>query len=120
MHLQKASLGPIEAKISIVCYQGLSKAASVSTDSLQFIRQHTDGNKSNSRSHAATICWISSIRWICHYAQHYTAKSLAAAQADVHMNGTVYQGLQAEIGQPQASFVKNGTVVLQQFKEKLC
>jgi pseudolysin len=48
----------------------------------------------------------------------HNAKLLATAQSDVRMNGTVYQGLYAELGQPQASFVKNASVALQQFKSK--
>ena len=33
------------------------------------------------------------------------------------MNGVIYQGLQSELGKPEASFVKNAPVALEQFKD---
>ncbi|STY30500.1 zinc metalloproteinase precursor [Legionella wadsworthii] len=111
--LQKASLEQIKQKFALTT-QGISPAK----DSLSFISEHTDNNK------------ITHVRLQQQYAgfpvyggyaimhSMYTVKSLSKAQSNVAMNGVIYEGLQTELGQPDASFVKNADAALQQFKAK--
>ena len=45
-------------------------------------------------------------------------KTMIAGNAAVTMNGTVYQGLETELGAPSATFENNSIVALQHFKEQ--
>jgi pseudolysin len=115
--LQKASLEQLKQKFQL-SLPGVMKGASISTDSLQFVRQHTDGKKV---THVRMQQQYAGFPVFGGYAilhSKYSVNLLASAQSEVSMNGTVYQGLQAELGQPQASFVKNASTALQQFKGK--
>ncbi len=115
--LQKASLAELKQKFQL-SLPGVIKSASVFTDSLQFVRQHTDSNKV---THVRMQQQYAGFPVFGGYAimhSKHSAKLLATTQSDVRMNGTVYEGLQAELGQPHASFVNNATVALQQFKDK--
>ncbi|RUR20042.1 peptidase M4 family protein [Legionella sp. km535] len=117
MPLQKSSIAELKQKFQLST-PGALKGSAVATDSLQFIKQHTDNNK------------VTHVRMQQHYAgfpvfggyaimhSTHSAKMLATAKADVQMNGVVYQGLQAELGQPKDSFVKNSKAALLQFKNK--
>lgn len=111
MPLQKASLAQLKQKFALVP-QGVSAA----TDSLSFVREHTDRNK------------VTHIRLQQKYAgfpvfggyavlhSAHTVKSLATAQSNVAMNGVVYQGLQSELGKPEVTFVSNASAALEHFK----
>lgn len=111
--LQKASFEQVKQKFDLA-----NKGISFAKDSLHFVSEHTDTNK------------MTHVRMQQHYVgfpvyggyaiMHSisTAKSLAKTQAKVSMNGVIYQGLQSELGQPNAFFVKNADVALQQFKAK--
>ncbi|WP_058533183.1 zinc metalloprotease ProA [Legionella saoudiensis] len=111
MPLNQASIAQLKQKFSLT-----TQGVSVATDSLSFIKEHTDRNK------------MTHVRMQQHYAgfpvhggyailhSTYSAKSLGQAKANVSMNGVVYQNLQSELGQPEASFVKNAPVALEQFK----
>ncbi len=115
--LQKTSFVELKQKFQLAL-PGVMKGAAVSTDSLQFVRQHTDGNKV---THVRMQQLYAGFPVFGGYAIMHSkqkAPSLIAANTGVQMNGTVYQGLQAEIGQPQSSFVKNAAAALQQFKNK--
>ncbi|CAM2895469.1 zinc metalloprotease ProA [Legionella worsleiensis] len=115
--LQKSSIVELKQKFKLST-PGAVKGIAVSNDTLEFVKQHTDKNK------------VTHVRMQQHYAgfpvfggyaimhSTYKAGMLARAQANVQMNGQVYQGLQAELGQPEASFVKNADAALQQFKNK--
>ena len=114
--LQKASFADIQQKFQLSL--GIMKGTAVSTDSLQFVSQHTDDNKV---THVRMQQQYAGFPVFGGYAimhSNATAKLLAAGTTDVRMNGVVYQGLQAELGQPSASFIKNAPIVLQQFKDK--
>ncbi|KTD67528.1 zinc metalloprotease ProA [Legionella shakespearei] len=116
MPLQKASFAQLQQKFQL-SLPGVMKGATVSPDSLQFIRQHTDANKV---THVRMQQQYAGFPVFGGYAIMHsknTAKSLASAKSDVEMNGVVYQGLQSELGQPSDSFVKNASVALQQFKK---
>ena len=115
--LQKASIAELKQKFQL-SLPGVMKGTAVSTDSLQFVRQHTDGKKV---THVRMQQQYAGFPVFGGYAIMHsknTATLLANAQSDVRMNGTVYEGLQTELGQPQASFVKNASIALQQFKGK--
>ena len=93
----------------------LSVAGVGPKNSLQFLRQHTDTNKTTH------------VRMLQHYAgfpvfggyailhSSQQAKTLLGAK-DVKMNGTLYQGLEAELGQPSATYLQKATEALQHFK----
>lgn len=115
--LQKSSISDIQQKFQLVV-PGTVNNAAVSTDSLHFIKQHTDKNK---MTHVRMQQYFSGFPVFGGYAIMHsmnTATMLATAKSNVTMNGVVYQGLLAELGQPKASFVKNASTVLNQFKEK--
>lgn len=115
--LQKASIADLKQKFQL-SLPGAMKGAAVSTDSLQFVKQRTDNNKV---THVRMQQQYAGFPVFGGYAIMHsmnTAKMLANAKSDVQMNGVVYQGLQAELGQPKASFVKNASVALQQFKNQ--
>ncbi|MDP1602056.1 MAG: M4 family metallopeptidase [Legionella sp.] len=114
--LESTTLKSLQQQFHIAL-PGVKKSSAVaSTDSLQFIQQHTDGNK------------ISHVRMQQHYAgfivfggyaimhSSQTANNLLASQDNTRMNGVVYSGLEAELGKPSAEFVKNASVALQHFQ----
>lgn len=113
MLLQKASLAQVKQKFALT-----TQRVSVAKDSLHFISEHTDRNHI---THVRMQQYYAGFPVFGGYAimhSRYAATSLAAAQSDVTMNGVVYQGLLSELGQPDAAFVKNADVALQQFKSK--
>ncbi|CAM4428361.1 MAG: Zinc metalloproteinase [Legionella sp.] len=111
MPLNQASITQLKQKFSLA-----TQGALVATDSLSFVREHTDRNK---MTHVRMQQQYAGFPVHGGYAilhSAYPAKSLGQPQANVAMNGVVYQGLQSELGKPEASFVKNAPVALEQFK----
>lgn len=96
---------------------GVTQSSKVFVDNLQFLKQHTDKNH------------VTHVRMQQHYAgfmvvggyaiihTNRTASSLLNSK-NVTMNGVVYRGLQQELGQPAADFVKNGHIALQAMKDQ--
>ncbi|KTD14427.1 zinc metalloprotease ProA [Legionella israelensis] len=96
---------------------GMKQTSTVSANSLHAITQHTDKNQ------------VTHVRMQQHYAgipvfggyaithSKHSTKSLAAAKADVTMNGTIYRGLSEELGHPSSAFIKEAPEVLERFKE---
>ncbi|VEB39496.1 zinc metalloprotease ProA [Legionella cherrii] len=112
MPLQKASLEQVKQKFS------LTQGVAVAKDSLRFVSEHTDMNKvTHVRMQQQYVGFPVYGGYAIMHSMH-TVKSLANAQSNVAMNGVVYQGLQTELGQPDASFVSNADAALQQFKAK--
>ncbi|MCW8408430.1 M4 family metallopeptidase [Legionella sp. PATHC035] len=112
MPLQKASLEQVKQKFS------LTQGVAVAKDSLRFVSEHTDTNKvTHVRMQQQYVGFPVYGGYAIMHSMH-TVKSLANAQSNVAMNGVVYQGLQNELGQPDASFVSNADAALQQFKAK--
>ncbi|KTD75563.1 zinc metalloprotease ProA [Legionella waltersii] len=115
--LQKSTFSEVQQKFQFNV-PGVQQGGVVSVDGLHFVSQHTDKNK------------VTHVRMQQEYAgfpvfggyaimhSKNTAKMLGAAKSDVNMNGLVYKGLQKELGKPSASFVKNASVALEQFKNK--
>lgn len=115
VHLQKSSLQNLKQQFQLVV-PGLQKSASVSSNSLKFIKEHTD--KKNI-SHVRMQQQYAGFDVIGGYAILHSTKpvqSLLAADTKTNMNGVVYEGLQTELGQPSADFVKKASVALEQFK----
>ncbi|KTC90967.1 M4 family metallopeptidase [Fluoribacter dumoffii] len=113
MPLQKASLNQVKQKFALTI-QGISAAK----DSLQFVSEHTDVNKvTHVRMQQQYVGFPVYGGYAIMHSMH-TVKSLGKAQENVSMNGVVYQGLQTELGQPDASFVKNADTALELFKAK--
>lgn len=116
VHLPKASFSDIQQKFQL-SLPGM-KGSTVSADSLQFVRQHTDKNKV---SHVRMQQNYAGFPVFGGYAIMHSmdgVKSLATTKSDVEMNGVIYKGLTTELGQPKASFVKNAQAALNQFKSK--
>lgn len=118
MPLQKASFTEIQQKFHL-SVPGVMKSTSVTGDSLQFVRQHTDANK---MIHVRMQQQYAGFPVFGGYAIMHSkssSKLLATTNSsNVQMNGVVYQGLHTELGQPDASFIQKGVVALQQFKAK--
>ena len=89
-----------------------------SLDSLHYVKQHTDKNK------------ISHVRMQQEYAgfpvfggyvilhSPKPATALLSVKNKVTMNGLIYHGLAADLGQPAAMFAEHAAIALQQFKEQ--
>ncbi|MBA2709964.1 MAG: peptidase M4 family protein [Tatlockia sp.] len=94
---------------------GVAKNSLISANSLNFIQQHTDKN------------WVTHIRMQQEYEGfevfggyailHSKSSGAQLLQApDVKMNGTLYLGLQQELGKPPENFINNSSQALQHFK----
>lgn len=113
--LQKESFNDLRHGFELLV-PGVMKSAVVPTDALQFVQQHTDENK------------IKHVRMQQHYAgfpvfggyaimhSKRSAQALSSAKKDVEMNGVIYKGLKAELGQPSPLFLEHANFALQQFK----
>lgn len=91
---------------------------STSADVLQFVKQHKDKNQVR---HVRMQQYYAGFMVFGGYAIMHSDGSinnLLNTQKDVQMNGTVYRGLQVELGDPPEDFVKNSSKILQQFKAK--
>ncbi|MFI4919520.1 MAG: zinc metalloprotease ProA [Legionellales bacterium] len=116
MPLQKTPFATLKLQFQLSLPSKLAQKATAATNSLQYVSQHTD---SNQVTHIRMQQLYAGFPVFGGYAiihSKNTAKSLATAHTDVQMNGVVYQGLIAELGQPKASFVKNSAAALRQFK----
>ncbi|KTD54982.1 zinc metalloproteinase precursor [Legionella sainthelensi] len=112
--LQNASFSEVKQKFALS-----TQGVAVTKDSLSFVSEHTDRNKvTHVRMQQKYVGFPVYGGYAIMHSMN-TAKSLAATnQSTVEMNGVVYQGLQTELGQPDASFVQNADKALQQFKAK--
>lgn len=114
--LQQTPLSDLPQSFQLVLPNTQSLSATASSDSLLFVRQHTDKHQ------------ITHVRMQQRYAgfpvfggyviMHSLrpAHTLMSVKNDVKMNGVIYQGLKTELGQPSATFVNNATTALEQFK----
>lgn len=117
MPLQKASLAQVKQTFHLA-FPGSVNKLTVSNDSLQYLRQHTDKNHF---THVRMQQYYAGFPVFGGYAilhSAHTIRTLACATSDVKMNGLIYQGLQAELGRPQAAFEANAPQVLAQFKKQ--
>jgi pseudolysin len=116
--LQNTTLQSLQQQFHLALPGVKPSAAVVSTDTLQFIQQHTDAKKIShvrmQQKYAGFIVFGGYA--IMHSPQ--SANNLLASQDDTSMNGIVYRGLQAELGTPSSEFVKNGAVALQHFQSQ--
>lgn len=115
--LNKASFAQIQQQFNLAA-PGLLRSAAASPNSLQFVSQHTDKKQMN---HLRMQQQYAGFPVFGGYAIFHSKKGvqlLAGSASSIKMNGTVYEGLQAELGQPAPSFAKNASVALQQFKAK--
>lgn len=115
MPLEKASFAQMQQKFQLAA-PGLTKmkSHSAATDSLQYVRQHLDAKQ---RNHMRMQQHYAGFPVFGGYAIIHSQKgvSLRGNAANVQMNGTVYEGLQGELGQPTSAFVSNAARALQQF-----
>ncbi|RUR08574.1 zinc metalloprotease ProA [Legionella sp. km772] len=115
--LNKASFLQIQQHFNLAA-PGLLRSVSASPDSLKFVSQHTDKKQMN---HLRMQQQYAGFPVFGGYAIFHSKKGvqlLAGSASAIKMNGTVYECLQAELGQPAPSFVKNASSALQQFKAK--
>ena len=94
------------------------RSVSVSTDSLQFVKQHIDENKI---THVRMQQQYEGFPVFGGYAilhSKHSGTGLLHAKNAVKMNGVVYRDLKTELGQPSASFVEGEKIALQKFKEQ--
>lgn len=115
--LQNTAFPALQKKFQLVL-PGTNQASlqASNANTLKFVKQHKDNQQ------------ISHVRMQQHYAgfpvyggdivihSAATAKGLLAVQSQVQMNGKVFEGLQADLGQAAPDFVKNGQTVLEKFK----
>jgi pseudolysin len=112
--LNKANFNQIQKQFNVM-NSGLSQAA-VATNGLQLISQHTDKKRMN---HLRMQQYYAGFPVVGGYAVFHSKKGvqlLGADSSSVTMNGTLYEGLQTELGQPTSSFKQNAPQVLEQFK----
>lgn len=103
----------------IISIPGLKKTKAISVNTLDMIKQHVDKNNVN---HLRMQQHYLGFPVFGGYAVMHSSKqkfaSLSTAKSDITMNGTVYTGLQNELGQVDQNFIKNGYKALAQFKEQ--
>jgi pseudolysin len=112
--LEKTSFAKIQQKFQLTT-PGLMKSAMVATNSLRFVKQHTDAKQMN---HLRMQQHYAGFPVFGGYAIFHSKKKsqlVAANGANIEMNGRVYEGLQAELGEPAPAFVTNGAKALNQF-----
>jgi pseudolysin len=83
---------------------------------LKLVGQHTDKQK---RTHVRMQQQYAGYPVFGGYAIFHSKQSagfLVNANADVQMNGTVYEGLDAELGKPSSTFESHAATVLHEFK----
>lgn len=94
-----------------------TKNLSSATDSLRWLRQDVDRKKV---THIRLQQYYAGFPVFGGYAiMHSTTNPAlkAAHLSDVHMNGVVYRGLKAELGQPKSSLQQHAQTVLREFKK---
>jgi pseudolysin len=117
--LQKASFAQVNS-IFQLSMPGMMATKGAKLDSLKFLKQHVDKNLV---AHVRMQQFYAGVPVFGGYAIIHSknkAQALASVTApqSISMNGTVFQGLQAELGQPDAHFIQNGQDVLQGFKKQ--
>jgi pseudolysin len=108
--LQNISIAQLKQKFTLGM-QGIS-----ATDSLVFIREHTDRNQ---MTHIRMQQQYIGYPVFGGYAILHSSNpmhSLISAKSNVSMNGIVYEGLRVELGKPKDSFLKDAPGVLDEFK----
>ena len=118
--LQKTSFNEIQKKYNLTKPGQTRKSVNSSTNAngLQLLAERTDINKVvhvRMQQQYAGYPVIGGYA-ILHTKQGVKALSGATSSSSVQMNGTLYEGLEKELGQPDAAFVANGKTVLEQFK----
>ena len=113
--LNKASFDQIQHQFNLAA-PGLHRAAVATSNSLQFVSQHTDKKQMNHLRMQQQYAGFPVFGGYAIFHSKKSAQLLPSNGAAVQMNGTVYQGLQAELGQPAPTFTQNAAVALQQFK----
>lgn len=115
MPLQTATFAAVSSAFDIASSQQVNGARSVQPDSLKVQSVRVDAKKMR---HIRLEQTYAGFRVHGGYAIVHAPVSLKSlkANADVDMDGTVYQGLSAELGQPAADFVKNAGSALEGFK----
>lgn len=115
--LNKASFLQIQQHFNLNA-PGLQRAVMTTPDGLKFVSQHTDRKQMN---HLRMQQQYAGFPVFGGYAIFHSKKGvqlLAGSASAIKMNGTVYEGLQTELGQPASSFTRNAPVALAQFKAK--
>lgn len=112
--LQKASFNALQQQFKLTLPGAKLPATVINT--LNYLQEHTDKNhiahiRMQQQYHGFTVHGGYAI-------MHSKSgmKGLVAGSADVSMTGLVYAGLQTELGQPAADFVKKSADALEQFK----
>ncbi|KTC86143.1 MULTISPECIES: zinc metalloprotease ProA [Legionella] len=113
--LQQQSFKAIQLQFQLAL-PGMMQTSVVSPDTLQFIQQRTDKNQITHIRMQQEYLGFEVFGGYAIMHTKNTANHLLTAQDNVWMNGTLYRGLQTELGQPIADFVKNAPLALQQFK----
>lgn len=88
-----------------------------SVDSLVFLKNHRDNRNINHIRMQQKYAGFDVFGGYAIMHSSQSLKDIMTGHAAVTMNGTVYQGLQAELGQPSADFVSNGAEALRNFKK---
>lgn len=86
-------------------------------DSLQFIQEHTDKKQITHVRMRQEYSGFPVFGGYAIFHSSHPAKTLLQGTQSVSMNGTVYPGLEAELGQPSPTFVTQANVALQAFKK---
>ncbi|WP_419420206.1 zinc metalloprotease ProA [Legionella sp. D16C41] len=112
--LNKSSLPAVKKQFTL----NMSAKGLMATNTLDFIKQHTDKNKIN---HIRMQQKYEGLVVVGGYAIIHTSQVAPTLLAndrspDIKMNGVVYEGLQKELGKPAPTFFKNAQAALQQFK----
>ncbi|ASQ46959.1 zinc metalloprotease ProA [Legionella clemsonensis] len=114
--LQTESFKQLQQQFHIALPGVSHQASALTINNLQFLKQHTDKNHITHIRLQQEYAGFPVIGGYAIVHSSSSVKSLSQTQKDVSMNGKIYRGLQEELGQPSADFVKNGQVALEKFK----
>jgi pseudolysin len=114
--LPKATLLQLQKQFYMPSHY-FKNSAALLRDKLQLLHRHIDANKTiHTRMQQYYLGFpVRGGYAIIHEQQN---PATPGVQPEVSMNGTVYQGLEKELGNPPASFTADATSVLNQLKQK--
>ncbi len=112
MPLHKMSIVQLKQKFAFA-NRGIA-----ATDSLAFVRENIDRNKIRHVRMQQQYAGFPVFGGYAIFHSTHNAKTLAAAESNVAMNGILYKGLDSELGKPEPTFISNGADALSHFKAR--
>ena len=111
VELQKETYSNLQRNFQLLSPN--AKQAAASTNNLKFLSQHIDKNHV---THTRMQQYYSGFQVFGGYAIVHQGSTTLSRGQTVNMNGTVFEGLDVDLGNPPSYLLNNADTVLQQFK----